>query len=128
LLLVLTAVVGVALALGRAADCGCLGTGRSASLGGLTLLRNGVLVGLAGGVALLGLEHGAPYERTLSSRSLATIAVAALMTVALLAARRNNREVSDEPTLGGEVAAVGATGDAILTRRRWIRAAGGAGL
>jgi len=49
LLLVLTATVGVALTRGRAADCGCLGTGRSAALGGLTLLRNGVLVGSPAG-------------------------------------------------------------------------------
>jgi hypothetical protein len=128
LLLVLTAAVGVALTRGRGADCGCFGQDRSASLSGPTLLRNGVLVGLAGGVGLLGLEDGAAHDGALSPRSLATIGVAALITVALLAARKNNREAGDESAPGGEVAIAGAAGEAMLTRRRWIRATGGAGL
>lgn len=128
LLVVLTVAVGGSLTGGRAADCGCFGRDRSASLSGLTLLRNGVLVGLAGGVALVGLERGAAYDGALSAGSLVAIGVAALMTAALLGVRKGDRETSVEPTPGGDVGTAGATGEAILTRRRWIRAAGGAGL
>jgi hypothetical protein len=122
LLLVLSAGVVVALARGRTADCGCFGKDHSARLGGLTLVRNGMLVGLAAGLVAVG-----PRDLTPSSRSLAALAAVMLVPLALLA-RRGGNGATAGLAVDLKVVSAGPGSEASLTRRRWLRAAGGAGL
>jgi Methylamine utilisation protein MauE len=122
LLLVLTAGVGLALSLGQTADCGCFGRDHSGQFGGLTLMRNGLLLGLAGGLAALGLEH-----QSGSGRPLAAVGTAAFVGLALLATSKRARD-SAEPLTVTDLAGPSPTSDAAVTRRRWLRWAGGAGI
>ena len=129
LLVPLTAAVAVALARGRTADCGCFGKDRSAPLSAVTLLRNGVLVGLAGAIAVAGSgKQDATFAAPPSDTALAAMGVAVFVAIGLLAARRGRGEVTNEPNVGVALASAEVATDAALTRRRLIRVAGGAGL
>lgn len=60
LLLAFTAAIGVALARGRTPDCHCFGQLHSAPAGPSTLIRNGVLAAVAGGLAWVARDHPGP--------------------------------------------------------------------
>lgn len=60
LLLVFTAAIGIALARGKAPDCHCFGQLHSAPAGPATLIRNGVLAVIAGGLAWISAAHPGP--------------------------------------------------------------------
>jgi Methylamine utilisation protein MauE len=134
LLVVLTGGAGAALARGLSPECGCLGTG-SARLGPRTMVRNGVLMGLAGGVAAVGHAGMMGMRHTSGSNALATLAIAAGTAGLLLLARSG--DVSSETGMANPAERVAMTtsklatappGEAAVTRRGWLGAAGGAGL
>jgi hypothetical protein len=125
LLLVFSVAVAVEVVRGRTADCGCFGKDRSGTLSGATLLRNGLLIGLAGALVVVPSGKDAAFGGT---PDLAAIGVAALVAVGLLAARRPRRELTDTPSVTVAVSATGEVVESALTRRRWMRVAGVAGL
>lgn len=122
LLFVLTAGAGAALARGQRADCGCFGA-RSARLSELTLLRNGMLVGVAGGTFAVGLKH-----HVVSGDRFVALVVAALVTVAFLAWRNHWRGVALQTLPQKPVGFASTSGEVTVTRRHVIRAMTGAGL
>ncbi|MHB8659668.1 MAG: MauE/DoxX family redox-associated membrane protein [Solirubrobacteraceae bacterium] len=127
LLLSFSVAVGVALARGRTADCGCFGKDRTGPLSVQTLVRNGVLAGFAGAIAVAGPGGGDPvFGRLPSLTSLAALGLAAVVAVGLLAARR--RGPADEPNVSVAVPSAGQAIEPALTRRRWMRVAGATGL
>ena len=125
LLLCLTGAVGVSLARGITADCGCFGNDRPAPLGARTLVRNGFLLGLAAGLAALGSAQEAALGLDQRASSLVALGVAVVVALGLLAARNGGREPDHSSEAGLEV--VHALAPAALTRRRWLRVAGAAG-
>jgi hypothetical protein len=129
LLVLFSVAVGVVLVRGRTADCGCFGKHRTGPLSVLTVLRNGGLAGLAGAIAVGGPVGGDPvFGRLPSLASLAAVGLAAFVAVGLLAARNRRREPTDEPNASVAVASAGGVIESGVTRRRWMRVAGGAGL
>jgi Methylamine utilisation protein MauE len=134
LLVVLTGGAGAALARGLSPECGCLGAG-SARLGPRTMVRNGVLMGLAGGIAAVGHAGMVGIRHTPGSNALATLAIAAGTAGLLLLGRRG--DASSETGVANPAEGVATrrsklatapTGEAAVTRRGWLGAAGGAGL
>jgi hypothetical protein len=91
------------------------------------LLRNGVLAGLAGALLTAHRGPGVVFGQSPSARSLAATSVAMLVAFGLLATRRGRRDHASEP-VEAEFADADAMTQAGFTRRRWITAAGGAGL
>ncbi|HUO72273.1 MAG TPA: MauE/DoxX family redox-associated membrane protein [Solirubrobacteraceae bacterium] len=127
LLLVFSAVVLVQLARGPAADCGCFGSDHSAPLGAMTLLRNGVLIGFAAALAVTASDDpAAAFSRSPRVTSLAAVGFAAFVAIGMLARRKDASETVADPTLS--VISGGEATESALTRRLWIRWAGGAGV
>jgi uncharacterized membrane protein YphA (DoxX/SURF4 family) len=108
LLLVFLAVTAVAIARGGTPDCGCFGPHRSAQFTTRTLLRNSVLLGMAGGLVADSLRQPAAF---------ASLGVAAFVAIGLHFSRRTAIETIAEPTQ-----------EPFLTRRSLVRGAGTAGL
>jgi hypothetical protein len=128
LLLLFSVAVGVALARGRTADCGCFGKDRTGPLSVVALLRNGVLAGLAGAIVVGGAGgQDAAFGRLPSLTSLAAVGFAAFVAVWLGAARKRRRESVDEPSVSVAVASATEAIESAFTRRRWMRVAGSAG-
>ncbi len=83
LLLVFIAGMANALRLGRQPDCGCLGGYRPAQIGSSTLIRNGVLVLIAGLVAVSG--PGPSLDQWLASHSVGVVVLVAALILAAAA-------------------------------------------
>jgi hypothetical protein len=134
LLLVLTGGAGVALARGLSPECGCLGAG-SARLGPRTMIRNGVLIGLAGGVAAADHAGGIGVGHASRANAVAALAIAAASAGFLLLGRRadasteRGADPAELATMTTEgLAITDHAGEAAVTRRGWLGVAGGAGL
>jgi hypothetical protein len=121
LMLAFTVVVGVALVRQQAADCGCFGAGRSTGLGGLTLVRNAALVGIAGALALTASQHHAALG---PGRGLGAVAsaLAAMAALAVLLPRRTR----DQQPAATVLTLPEEAGDQ-TTRRSWLVTAGKVG-
>jgi len=125
LLLVLTGVVLAALVQARSVDCGCFGEDHSAPLGASTLLRNGALAGLAGGIVLAG-SAAQEIASSAGAGSLVAAGCAALV-IAAMSAVRSRGTAPSQPEAGLAIMPAGTTVEPPVTRRGLIRAAGGAG-
>ena len=120
----------LALARGRADDCGCLGPLRRMRFGRMTLVRNGVLAALAGAVAIAG--GGDAGSSSLSAVGAVAISGAVLLLASVVWARAERRPQEVAAATGvGDLRIVSGDGagenDASLTRRHAL-GLGGAGV